>query len=529
MSDLIIRWGGLRALASLSLRLILALVLLVGLPLWALWPFGRSHVPQVEVHDEAQVLQADAVRQDLEEVRFRQDVRLAVVTLDVGYDENLNAAVLEYARANEPGWIDDNPNYWADGLVILAVSPSGRWVGCYFGEDVKVDLGIQSQIQESAKSRFRAADWAGGIEAMARTSAEVIGRPVPSDTAVVLLCILGVGGGVIILGWMLWARGDARSRFKRASRHYTQVTTDYDVTRIRAELIPADDAHGAQVLARFGWFEDRYASLTRAFNGFGERRGAQWFEMGLRVKARAMEEQARELDSLDDAIANAAALLTLSEGWQKAWHNELGPVQEDLASLKSLCASVASKNSGVDVEPDRAWVRQRSDRLAQMAGALAHGSLTPSAALDELDATSQEVGVRADSLARRALEADTSSLGRTRLQRYESDYSRRARFGSAHYAGWWVLDGHRSSYSPAATIRINPDSPGASASGVRWTGAGSSSQFSSPISGLVTGYSSAVSYTPASSGSSGGFSGSSFSGGGYSGGGFSGAGSSSHF
>lgn len=528
MSDLIIRWGGARAVASLGLRLLLVLVLMVGLPLWVLWPFGDSHTPQVEVHDEAQVLQAEAVGRQLEEIGFRKEVRLAVVTLDVGYDENLNAAVLEYARAKEPGWIDDNPNYWADGLVILAVSPTGRWVGCYFGEDVKVDLATQERIQESAKSSFRAGDWAGGIEAMARTSAEIIGRPVPSETTIVLLCILGVGGGAILLGWMLWARTQARRAFKRASRHYAQVTADYDATQIRAGLIPTDDAHGAQVLARFGWFEDRYASLTRAFHDFGQPRGAGWFAVGLASRAKEMEGRASELDSMDDAIANTAALLTLSHGWQDAWANETGPVREDLASLRSLCASVKHQSSRADVEPERAWARQAGDRLSQMGAELAGGRLTPPAALDELDAISQEVRVRADALARRALEADSSSVGRTRLQRYESDYSRRSRFGSAHYAGWWILDGHRSSYNPAATIRINPDSPGAAASGVRWTGAGSSSQFSSPIEGLVTGYSAAVSYTPASTGSSGGFSGSSFSGG-YSGGSFSGAGSSSHF
>ena len=88
------------------------------------------------------------------------------------------------------------------------------------------------------------------------------------------------------------------------------------------------------------------------------------------------------------------------------------------------------------------------------------------------------------------------------------------------------MGGHQSSYDPASTIRINPSSPAADASGVRWAGAGSASQFSTPISELVTGYSSAASWSPSSSGSGGG---SGLSGGGYSGGGFSGAGSSSHF
>ena len=112
-----------------------------------------------------------------------------------------------------------------------------------------------------------------------------------------------------------------------------------------------------------------------------------------------------------------------------------------------------------------------------------------------------------------------------------SDLSSRNSWGSRNgdvYVDWWTMDGHRSSYDPAATIRINPSSPGASASGVRWTGSGTSSQFSTPISELVTGYDSASSWEPPSSSSSSSSSG--FSGGGYSGGGgFSGAGSSSHF
>ena len=528
MPGLVIRLGGARALASLSAKIAVILVLLVGLPLWALWPFGRTHAPRVEVHDEAQILQEESTQSALGTIRFRQDVRLAVVTLDTDLNTNLNAAVLEYARTHEPSWIDaQDPNYWADGLIILAVSPSGRWVGTYFGEDVKVDLTTQERIQNAAKDQFRSSDWAGGIGTMAQTTASIIGRPVASEVTVILLCTMGIGGGLIIACWMLWARAEARRYFKRTQQHYTQVITDYEATQIRAGLIPTDDAHGAQVLARFGWFEDHYAELTRALRDFEEPRGAAWFETGRRAKARDMADRAQRLDSLDDAIANTAALLTLSEGWQKAWDNELGPVYEDLASLRNLCGSVQAE-SGLDVEPDRAWVRQRSNRLAAMTNEMAAGRLSPADALDELDETSQELRARADSLARRALEADTSSLGRTRLERYEQSQSRR-RFGDSGYAGWWVIDGHRSSYNPAATIRINPGSPGAEASGVRWTGAGSASHFSSPVSGLVTGYSSAATYSPPSSSGGSSFSGGGYSGGGFSGGSFSGAGSSSRF
>mgnify|MGYP001683641491 CR=1 FL=1 len=130
------------AVASLILKIVVVLLLVVGAPLLALWPFGRTHAPSVEVHDEAGALQVDGTTSALEKLRFREDVTLVVLTLDAGYNSNFNSEVLAYARKNHPEWISaSDPNYWADGLVILGVSPSGRWVGCYFGEDVKVGAG----------------------------------------------------------------------------------------------------------------------------------------------------------------------------------------------------------------------------------------------------------------------------------------------------------------------------------------------------------------------------------------------------
>ena len=522
---MLIRWGGSRAVASLTFKIVVILLLVVGVPLAAFWPFGKTHAPSVEVYDEAGVLQEDETASALEELRFRQDVKLVVLTLDAGYNDNFNSEVLAYARKNHPEWISaSDPNYWADGLVVLGVSPRGRWAGCYFGEDVKVDLAVQRDIQDAGKASFREKRWAFGVWQMARQASAVMGRPVPSTVAGLIISCVGVTVGVVMAGVMLVRRHDARSTFARARRHYTQVTADYDATQIKAGLIPTDDAHGAQVLARFAWFEDRYGELTRNFHAFGEPRGAQWFEVGRRSKAKRLLDLAGELDSLDDAISNAAALLTLSEGWQDAWRNEQGPVQEDLASLQSLCSQVAA-NSRIDVARDRNWARESSNRLAAMTNELSRGALTPSAALDELDFISREVRSRADALAQRALEADSSSHREQRMRQYQDSRRDWDWESGVGYSGSWSMGGHHSSYNPASTIRINPASPGAQASGVRWSGAGSSSQFSSPISGLVTGYSSAATWTPPSSSSSSSGSSSSYSGGG----GFSGAGSSSHF
>jgi len=264
--------------------------------------------------------------------------------------------------------------------------------------------------------------------------------------------------------------GDSRAYMLRDGT-LTQVTTDYEGTQIKAGLIPTDDAHGAQILARFAWFEDRYAELTRAFYDFGEPRRAEWFEWDRKTDAERLEVRAAALDSLDDAISNASDLLTMSQSWREAWRNEQGPVREDLASFRKLCSSVQAKGE-LDITQERIWLKASLDRMAAMTNEMEAGALSPSAALDELDTISQDVRTRAESLARRALKADTSSYRNGRLHRYESSQSRRVRNSDA-YAGWWLFDGHRISYDPASTIRINPSSVGANASGVHWTGAGS--------------------------------------------------------
>ncbi|WP_234415995.1 DUF5129 domain-containing protein [Actinomyces sp. Z16] len=542
VSDLIVRWGGLRAVAAFTIKSLLIIVLGVIVPLYALDPFGATHTPAVEIHDEAEVLDDAALQTTLEDIGFRRDIRLAVFTTDdvdpyASSDTVFNDAVLDYALKEQPSWISTaDPDVWADGLVILAVSPQGRWVGCYFGEDVKVDLRTQQKIQDAAKSSFRLARWDVGLETMAQRTADFVGRPIPSTEVALLVAFVSLAAALALLAWMFWSRREARDAYKQARRHFTQITTDYDATQIRAGTIPADDAHGAQVLARFAWFEERYAGLVRLFSDFGSPRGAQWFMSSRRRRAQKLAASAKELDRVDDVIAAASTFLTLGLGWEKVWENEQGPVHEDLASYAALCTAVVNRTRlahvSFDVETDRAWIQKRRDRLAAMTVELAQRTLTPSAALNELDTIAAGVHSRCDSLARRALAADTSRLGRERLGRYE--YSRRSsayRNSGPDYLGWWSARSGRMHYNPATTIRINSKSPGLRAPGLSSSGTGPVPQFSRPVASLVTGYSRASTYTPASSSSGYHGSGSSshFSGGHSSHSSFHGSGSSSRF
>ena len=527
--------GGIRSVTAFIANIAVSLALIAVLPIMVIWPFGGSHRPTVEVHDEAGILRTEPLAKKIQEMRFRQDLHVAVLTVP-GWDvTNLNDSVLEYARSHasdtDVPWIStSNPNYWSDGLVILAVAPEARKVGCYFGEDVAVPLEQQAAIQDAAKNQYRQADWYGGTVSMAAKTADVIGRPGGGDVGMTYI-LPGISAlvGFAWLSYYLWRGFTARRRAREALRHYSQVTHDYETTELLAGTIPEDEPHGAQVMARYRWFRSEYEKVTRSWQDFGNPYRAQWFSMPVLGRATELEKRSELLDSLDDVIANTATFLSLSPGWDRVWSNEQGPVLEDLQSLRRLCHEIDSSDAAESgsiaerTKEEREWVRSRKQRLDDMTSSLEDGSLQPSAALDELDEIASETKTKAARLAREAIDADTSSYADERRRRYDDSSSSK----EAAYAGYWYLGGGHGSYNPHSTIRLNPSSPAISAIGSSSSGSGAGGSFSSftPVSDLVVGYSSASSYTPSSSSGS---SGSSFSGG-YSGGGFSGSGSSSSF
>ena len=535
----IARLGGARSVAAFTANIVVSLALIAVLPIMVIWPFGGSHHPTVEVHDEAGVLQTEPLIEEIQAMRFRDNVHVAVLTVP-GWDvDNLNDAVLEYARSHasdtDVPWIStSNPNYWSDGLVILAVAPEARKVGCYFGEDVAVPLKQQAAIQDAAKNQYRQADWYGGTVSMATKTADVIGRPGGGDEATTyVLPLIWACIGLVWLLYYLWRGFTARSRAHEALRHYSQVTHDYETTELLAGTIPEDEPHGAQVMARYRWFRSEYEKVTRSWQDFGSPYRAQWFGMSVLRRATELEKRSALLDSLDDVIANTATFLGRSPGWDRVWANEQGPVLEDLQSLRRLCHEIDSSDAAESgsiaehTKEEREWVRSRKQRLDDMTSELENGALQPSAALDELDEIASETKTKAARLAREAIDADTSSYADERRRRYDSRSSK-----EAAYAGYWYLGGGHGSYNPHSTIRLNPSSPAISAIGSSSSGAGAGGSYSSftPISDLVVGYSSASSYTPpSSSGSGSSFSGGGFSGGYSGGGGFSGSGSSSSF
>lgn len=515
------------------------LALILSLPVMWFWPFGRTHNPTVEVYDKAHILSSDTVAEKIQEIGFRQDVHVVVVSVPGYMIGNLNAEVLRYARTHQDAprpWISSsNSNYWSDGVVILAVAPDSRKVGCYFGKDVRLPLSQQASIQSAAKKAFNDHKWDDGILAMAKKTADLLGRPAEGSWLTTFI----IPAPASMIG--IWAlrkylrRGlRARAVGKELTESYSRVSLGDEDVELNIRTIPENEPYGARVRMWYRWYRQEYASITRDLQTFGRPRGPQWFAWRMLKRVSKMKKRAVMLESLGATISNTASILNMSSTWEKAWEKEQGRVQEDLQALRSLCDTIsASRDVPLGVKKERKWVKEQRSRLGDIEIALASGRMRPSDALDELERTAQSVRDKAFDLMRRAVNADTSKYAEERRRRYfasldsEHDFVR---------AGQWLFssDDGGSNHS-SSTYQFSGSPLGGDASSSGWEGAGWLGSFTS-VSDLVVGYESAASYAPTTSGSSSysggdgssGYSGSSSSVD-YSGGDFSGAGSSSSF
>lgn len=515
------------------------LALILSLPVMWFWPFGRTHNPTVEVYDKAHILSSDTVAEKIQEIGFRQDVHVIVVSVPGYMIGNLNAEVLRYARTHQDAprpWISSsNSNYWSDGIIILAVAPDSRKVGCYFGQDTRLPVSQQASIQSAAKKAFNDHKWDDGILAMAKKTADLLGRPAEGSWLTTFI----IPAPASMIG--IWAlrnylrRGlRARAVGKELTESYSRVSLGDEDVELNMRIIPENEPYGARVRMWYRWYCQEYASITRDLQAFGRPRGPQWFAWRMLKRVSRLKKRAVMLESLGATISNTVSILNMSSTWEKAWENEQGRVQEDLQALRSLCDTIsASRDVPLGVKKERKWVKEQRSRLGDIEIALASGRMRPSDALDELERTAQSVRDKALDLMRRAVNADTSKYAEERRRRYF------ASLDSEHdvvRAGHWLFSSgdDRSNHS-SSTYQFSGSPFGGDASSSGWEGAGWLGSFTS-VSDLVVGYESAASYVPTTAGSSSysggdgssGYSGSSSSAD-YGGGDFSGSGSSSSF
>ncbi len=442
---------------------------------------GGSFHPSVEVRDEAGVLLGKPLVKEIEGLTLDKRVDIVVLTLPGPLSGSLDDAVLDYAhRQPDPTALLENPvpypERFRDSLVILAVSPEGRKVGCYFGEDVQLSMDDQKDIQNAAKDQFRRFDWRGGVLSMAKEYADAANSGAWETIGMFALAGAASIGGAV---WLFLYFRSGLKAFKnvRAARdHYSRVVRDYDAIERYADLIPEDSSYGAEAIARYRAFCEEYAGFPRIAEDFvGGFSGPDWFRKCAATSAKVFRKRAFALDSQGRAVVKAAELLTMSPGWKDIWTNEVGRVMEDAERILRLRESIGrlsySEPHSVrepffeDAQELDAWVSVRLARLEALVLELETGETGPSDALEELDRMSDEIHDRAERLIRAAFRIGFSRRGNRILEREEGDLFRESYeqesspSNEKSYSGFWKVNGVSGSYNPYTTIRPAFDFP----------------------------------------------------------------------
>ncbi|GAA3691504.1 hypothetical protein GCM10023081_31200 [Arthrobacter ginkgonis] len=494
------RASGVRGLALRAAQALRWLVVAAAVVLLGLTAAPAAHaVPATDlvVEDDAGVLYLPQLESAVAGLDFYEPTTVAVYTRRGEASDNLNEVVLAFARAEHPEWITADGQKWADGLFLIALDPDGRQVGTYFGEDRKVSLDQQEEIQEATKDAYREARWTDGtIDGIAK-AADLMNRPWYRSPA---LYIAGAAAAVIGLGALGTAKAVRAGRrrlfaelLERGEASYASVTTDLEATELNARTVPEDSAYGRLLLEKFSGFEERHSEATRMHQdllGLGKR--ARSRKEAVR-KAERFEELALSLDGLDDAIAQANDLLNMSNHWRKAWRAQTAGLREDLDGIPQLLAG-----AGTDAASARAlrlFAEGARERLEACGAGLADRTLTPDQALDAVRRAREELTGLLAAHADTVVEAATRSKQEADLMRAELEKAReqerlRTRsHGTIIDVGYPNLGGRgviaysagfssgRSAVEEARTSASSSPSTGYGSSGGSFSGSGSSSRF----------------------------------------------------
>ena len=478
------------------LRIVLGAILVLFTPAWlALAAYEYSQptasptslvAPVVEVRDETSSFQSVDGRPlsvVLEGIGFLRPTHLVVLSTDNLTDDNLDEATLKYARAKHPEWIARNGYKWADGYFILAVSPTHRQVGTYFGEDVAPVLSIQDSIQNAAKDDFRNGRWSQGVVAAVTEAAALM----PNAEGMSLENHVqwpGWKGWVATLGGIgILARGQSLRR--KAQRNAQKLADEWaalerrrgDVERAFVALLDA----GHYTTGLSARYECARAEYERVRTRIAEAQTTSPLGM---LSARASDEtdlileDLRALADADHAILAAGNFFALAPGWRTVWDNEVGPVFEDLQAVDNVGVKVRDHVKSPKVHGATKslfqWTNEQRALLLGLGTRLERAEVTPVQALEELDRIANESRTRLADVVTSALALDTSTEGRQRYARWQSPPAELVNAAEMFYNGSYLSEGATHEYNPASTIRLTANSAGVNLAAYR---ANTSSRF----------------------------------------------------
>lgn len=532
-------------------RLVLSLVLMAVCPLFFLSSFIQNGIsgaskadfaPEVVVEDQSSVFEdinGQSLGTAMESIGFRQPIKLVILSTDNVPTGNLNEAVLNYARSNHKEWLNAGRDKWADGLVILAVSPNYRKVGTYFGEDVKVSSSKQSKIQEAAKDDFRSGEWSQGMLQAAQAAAKYVpdssgnGGGEDDFPPLYSFAMLIAGAANLLRGFRL--RSSTKRNLREARAHWDVVQAD----RYRAEQAFAGIGDAGKYKTgldmRYKRYQSDFVEAGKEWDEIGNPTFLQTLSAALNNASADLRQRTESMDASDDTFAAAAEFFNLGAGWVDVWMKEIGPVMEDLEVLCELVTSVSEEMGTPDAIRGRdeilQWASQQMALIDSLKEQLAKGGITPIAALEKLDEIAEGTRRWAKGIILASLKADPSSNSDKRYEQWENSQKEREAADAADYTGYYHLNGVLHNYDPAKTIRLNSQSAGIDLAALKaaafgtYAGRNSSTDnwyLYQPLATDRSYYQSAHSWTPSSDSSSSSDYGSS-------GGGFSGSGSSSSF
>ena len=478
------------------LRVVVGALLLLVTPAWfavSYYEYSKPTAqasnliaPVVEIHDETHSFQSIDGRPlsvVLEGIGFLRPTHLVVLSTDNLTDDNLDEATLKYARAKHPEWIARNGYKWADGYFILAVSPTHRQVGTYFGEDIAPVLSIQESIQNAAKDDFRNGRWSQGVVAAVTEAAALM----PNAEGMSLENHVqwpGWKGWVATLGGIgILARGQSLRR--KAQRNAQKVADEWealerrrgDVERAFVALLDA----GHYTTGLSARYECARAEYERVRTRIAEAQTTSPLGM---LSARASDEtdlileDLRALADADHAILAAGDFFALAPGWRTVWDNEVGPVFEDLLAVDNVGVKVRDHVKSPKVHGATKslfqWTNEQRALLLGLGTRLERAEVTPVQALEELDRIANESRTRLADVVTSALALDTSTEGKQRYARWQSPPAELVNAAEMFYNGSYLSEGATHEYNPASTIRLTANSAGVNLAAYR---ANTSSRF----------------------------------------------------
>lgn len=459
----------------------------------------------VSLVDTAGVLHQPTIAEGLEGISFNEPTRLVLFTQRGSEDSNFNERVLVHLRENHPELITEDGQKWTDGVVIIGIDPEGRHIGTYFGEDRNVSLSDQEDIQEEGADAAAEARWSDAMVDATERAAELVNRPTIANPGLWIGIGFGaavlVGGAAAITGYRTHSRRTTRDHIRSAQQHYASVTMDMDATELSAATIPDDSHYGSQILERFRLFRQDYLALHEEIDHLGALTVAEMNGSAVRRRAGEVEDTASQLNMLDDVIIDTNTLLNLQSGWQRAWSRQTEPLREDLQKLDELTdpdfADAADGADEADLSSQvitlQEFQRTAEAEIERLGGQLQDESITPTDALDGLDALQRQLSEHLKTYYEATAAAYTESDDERTSMDDEMESAQRQRAPrrtildsryDVGFAPYWTAIAFSSGYhsgTQAVSSSRGVDGSGAAtgygAGGGSFSGAGSSSSF----------------------------------------------------